>query len=821
MILLLAGLLYFFYGIPAAAIPVHGQVFEGRINAVQTLNAAKFSDINNHWAREPIQRMVLQSIIRGYGDGRFLPDQAMTKEETLAVLIRLMGEEERARARTAPDGNWADAYLEHAVGKGIITEAERREMIDGKRQQPAERQEVGLWTGRALGLLPVPEVRQVAVFSFRDRDRIREAWLPMIEAALREGILFGVSPGQLAPQQPVTRSQMAAIADRINPRLTGLRDVSEFAGELLQSRVRAIFINGQPAQVVEYLILADNGQVVFLQAGPQTDFIVAKAQSLGLSGTLAAGDRVRVVIEQGQVIYVERASALTQNIPAVIRQVDSARREITVDTQNGPLTSFRLNSQVLIKMDSRDASLRDLLPGQEVILSLKGDQVIRVQAILEDLMPGYRQPQQFAVTGRLREISARGLTVLSSQTERTYTLTGVTQVLRQGRPVELGELKTGEVLWLLVNQEQEVLRIEAAGPASRVTGIYKGRLDQVNPAARQAVFSQVSQFDLGSWRPRAGLLTLDLSPAAEMFSGNRPISLAEMAQQFRHQEIYLAVTSPFGRETAVKLAVKTGEADLHNGLASRLSYGQEILELRGVNTQFQFGPGSIVVKDRRLVDPQDLSARDHLFLIANREGAQNRAMVILTHDFLPAGFQIARGVLDRVREEDFRLNRYSFYEGLQWQEAGTGFESASFTGSSEALILDFTREPVRFLSPEDFRNSRFSGKYTGEYVYLVSRQSRVKAMVIYPYRTSAQTLKTSLGRVTAISGQGVLRLEPVQDWSEGNQKWIANPLFLSLDTSASLVIKGQQVADRQSLRVGDEIFVLHDHQRVYVAVVQD
>ncbi|MEW6661702.1 MAG: S-layer homology domain-containing protein [Bacillota bacterium] len=821
LVLFLLGLLHLFFGGPVEALPVQGQIFQGRINTAQNLNAVKFSDINNHWARESIHRMALQSIIRGYGDGRFLPDQAMTKEETLAILIRLLGQEERARELTAPNGNWSDGYLVAAVAQGIISEVERREMVEGKRRQPAERQEVGLWVGRVLGLKPVPETRQVAVFGFRDRNRINEAWLPMIEAVVQEGVFFGVSPGLFGPREPITRGQIAAIADRINPKLAGLRGVSIFAGELLQSREREILGGGQPARLVEYLVLADNGQVIFLQAGPQMDFIVAKGQALGLSGTLTAGERLQVVVAHGQVIYVEAAPASVKNIPAVLQQVDSTRREIIAYPQNGPLTSFRLGPQAAVRIGSREASLKDLLPGQEVILSLKGDQVTRVQAMLEDLMPGYRQPHQFAVTGRLREIGAGGLTIFTSQEERTYTITGFTQVLRQGRPVKPRELKTGETLRLLVNEELEVMRVEAAGPASRVTGIYRGRLDKVNPAARQAVLYQVAYLDAGEWQPRTGLMTIDLAPEAEFYIGDQPVAWSEMAQQFRHQEVYLAVLSPFGQETAVKLVAKTGEAELLNGQVRRLSYGQEQVELRGWTTPFQFGPGTIVVKNRQLVEPEDLSSQDHLFLIANREDALTRAVVIISQEYLPAGFQIARGVLDRVREEDFRLHRYSFYDGMRWQEAGTSSQYASFSLSHEGKVLDFTEDSLRLLTPEDFRRSRFSGKYINEYVYLISRQGRVEAMVIYPYRTISQALKTSLGRVTAINEQGVLRLERVQDWSEGNQKWIANPLYLSLDSKASLVIKGEQAADRQSFQVGEEVLVLHDHQQIYVAIIQE
>ena len=39
----------------------------------------RFSDIQNHWARLFIEGLANQSIIRGFLDGTFLPNQAMRR----------------------------------------------------------------------------------------------------------------------------------------------------------------------------------------------------------------------------------------------------------------------------------------------------------------------------------------------------------------------------------------------------------------------------------------------------------------------------------------------------------------------------------------------------------------------------------------------------------------------------------------------------------------------------------------------------------------------------------------------------------------------
>jgi hypothetical protein len=814
-------IVFFAYPLAASAFPAQGQIFPGHANTAKTLNAVSFQDINNHWARDAILRMALQGILRGFGDGSFRPEQPLQKEEALAILVRLAGQSQRARELAGPGGNWADGYLSAALAQGIITAREHRELMQNSRRQPAERQEVGVWAGRALGLTPVPDVRQVAVHGLRDRDRINPAWLPLIEAVIQEGILVGIAPGIFGPQEPVTRAQMAVIGDRINPRFLGLRGIKIFTGELLHSQSRDAFVNGRSVRLVDYMVLAENGQVAVLQTGPESDFVVTKNQAVGLSAVLAAGEHLRVFIEEGRVIQVEAAAVPAENISALLRQVDIARQEVFVYSPHGFLTAYRVGPQATISIGGRQAGLRDLLPGQEILLSLKGDHVVGIKTLPEDLLPAYRPPQHFVVTGRLREIGARDLILLISQGEETYRLIGTTQALRQGRPVDLTELRTGENLRLLVNQHQEVLRIEAEGPGSQVTGIFRGRLEQVNLPARQAVFSRVYQLVAGAWQPQAGLKTLELARTAEFFSGSRPVPWTEMARQFRQQEIYMAVVSPFGRDTAVKLTARTGESEVFNGMVQDLSFGQMLLELRGTNDQFHFGPGTIVIKNRRLVDPADLSPLDHLFLIANRERNLSRAAAIITQTYLPGGFQIARGVLSRIREEDFSLNRYSFFRGMQWQEASAANQEAHFSLSGEAKVLDAARAAPRLLSPAEFRHARFTGEYLNHFIYLISRNDRAVALAVFPSGTAGQTLKTSLGRATALNEQGILRLEPVQDWSEGHQRWLRNPIYLSLDARAALVLQGARMADTHSLQAGAEVLVLHDHQRIYVAAVQE
>ncbi|MDR1102106.1 MAG: S-layer homology domain-containing protein [Clostridiales bacterium] len=53
---------------------------------------AEFSDIDNHWAKEHISKMQQESIISGYPDNSFQPENTITRGEFATILFRLCDE---------------------------------------------------------------------------------------------------------------------------------------------------------------------------------------------------------------------------------------------------------------------------------------------------------------------------------------------------------------------------------------------------------------------------------------------------------------------------------------------------------------------------------------------------------------------------------------------------------------------------------------------------------------------------------------------------------------------------------------------------------
>ncbi|HHW39486.1 MAG TPA: S-layer homology domain-containing protein, partial [Bacillales bacterium] len=148
--------------------------------------SANFSDIKGHWARVPIYRMAALGVVRGDGQGRFRPEGTLTREEALALVLRIAGLEADAQVaaevlaqnpRTRRPQNsqmpataeqfWADGYIQVAANRGIITPAEQADLLNN-RNRPAQRQEVAAWLSKALELPAVYSTGIQLVYSFSD-----------------------------------------------------------------------------------------------------------------------------------------------------------------------------------------------------------------------------------------------------------------------------------------------------------------------------------------------------------------------------------------------------------------------------------------------------------------------------------------------------------------------------------------------------------------------------------------------------------------------------------------------------------------------------
>jgi hypothetical protein len=197
-------------------------VLSGTANGMFTLvqHKVSFSDINNHWAKQAIVAMGSRLVISGMGDGQFQPNKAITRAEFASILVRALGIAPDAGGASFVDVGQADWFL------ADVGAAHNYGLIYGisadifSPHQAITREQSMAMLARAMKIAGIvhTEISQEEVdkllAGFKDSAAISPYVKRDIAASVSAGIINGKN-GSLAPQQNITRAEVALIMQKL------------------------------------------------------------------------------------------------------------------------------------------------------------------------------------------------------------------------------------------------------------------------------------------------------------------------------------------------------------------------------------------------------------------------------------------------------------------------------------------------------------------------------------------------------------------------------------------------------------------------------
>lgn len=217
----------------------------GSLAAVMTLSqaaATNFTDTAGHWAKTYIEELSQKGKIQGYEDGTFRPDAQVTNLETLVFSSRLCMESGapvsqisskwNARVKEIMKGgsDWAYQNLAVCLEAGIVSESELSQLVSsGKISKAATRQDLALYTARAMQLGPAAATLQSPSLTFRDADDVASQNRSAVYLLAKFKVVEGMENNEFQPKGPVTRAQVAAILSRAMDYMEGNGLEAEFA----------------------------------------------------------------------------------------------------------------------------------------------------------------------------------------------------------------------------------------------------------------------------------------------------------------------------------------------------------------------------------------------------------------------------------------------------------------------------------------------------------------------------------------------------------------------------------------------------------------
>lgn len=176
--------------------------------AAMPVAAATFSDTENHWAKDSIERWAAADVLNGYDDGTYKPDGDITRAEMAKVISVVLGLDKAAENKFSdvPAGEWYTEYVLECAEVGIINGYPDGTFLP---QKAIARQEAFVMFDRAFGL---EDGTAADIAAFSDAATVAD-WALGATAALVNLDAVNGENGKLNPTDTITRAEVAKILD--------------------------------------------------------------------------------------------------------------------------------------------------------------------------------------------------------------------------------------------------------------------------------------------------------------------------------------------------------------------------------------------------------------------------------------------------------------------------------------------------------------------------------------------------------------------------------------------------------------------------------
>ncbi len=175
-------------------------------------------DIEFHWAREKIEKMISKGIVNGYADGSFKPENQINVDEFIKLCVAAKG----VKVKNSP-GYWADSWIDRAMDLGFFNKGD----FDAY-TRPITREEMAYIVSNAVGEKEEPkaevpaegeavegETPAVEEKKLTDMDACLEKYAAGVQKVFKLGIITGYEDGSFLPKNNAKRAEAVVIIERM------------------------------------------------------------------------------------------------------------------------------------------------------------------------------------------------------------------------------------------------------------------------------------------------------------------------------------------------------------------------------------------------------------------------------------------------------------------------------------------------------------------------------------------------------------------------------------------------------------------------------
>lgn len=434
----------------------------------------RFRDVNagHAWALQHITKMSIKGLVEGTPDGRFLPDQAVSQEQALAMVLRAMGAKSEAESYNGTDyttlyrdvSDWAKGYVSVANEKGLL------EIDEGDRfrgQYAASRQWIAQLLVRMINKEQEAAGYEEVASPFADSADIAEWAESYVKLAASDeyGLIKGFKNADgsydFKPKASVTRAQLAVLISLAEKYLAA-KVGEEVQGEVLSASGNELVLDTPTGQqkfsvASDISVFKDNKKVSVSSLQRYQPVLIIKSSS-----DVNAAAYIEILDE------AVAEETITGTISKILKEFNT----IALNTTEG-LKTYQLKGQVIFgSKDGTVQSINDLTPNDSVEVTISGGKISKIYRLVGE--------SNLKANGTIYDVdAAAGLVTVQKGSEevKVYTISDATVVsypdgrstglngLRKGMEVELklDQSAVTEIKVLTIIEEGSVISISPDG----------------------------------------------------------------------------------------------------------------------------------------------------------------------------------------------------------------------------------------------------------------------------------------------------------------------------------------------------------------------
>ncbi len=444
------------------------------VATMATVSAASFPDLESRhsWAEDAIDDMVSRGILKGYTDGTFKPDRAVTHLETLIIASRIMGVDESQNSEyreaavkqyssvlSAYDIDYKDevAYLLYC---GVLTSDELSSYISkNTKNQALKRYEAAILLTKLVGGEKSALSNSVIVLDFDDAGSIPSSAKAYVKYVADAGLMNGVDDDNFSPNGELTRAMISTVmyrAENYMDESTVEGTVESKGNESITISVRGVSKN---IEIPEDVAIKVDGKSVSIK-------------------DLSIGQYVRVHYVGEDIRYIDAVTSnLYQTVTGVISSMSevSGTKKVSVKNSTGVQTYTISPDACKYLVDGTISTYLDLDNGMYAIMTVQGGYVTEISV----------ETGSKKYSGKIADITINSdvvsITVeLNGGTEMDFVFNEEAAITRNGTKSDVNSLAVGDTVNVTITNGG-ISTLTASSSSKSVSGTISKIVISSNP----------------------------------------------------------------------------------------------------------------------------------------------------------------------------------------------------------------------------------------------------------------------------------------------------------------------------------------------------